>query len=561
MIAQSIREKSLKGTRLLGFALIIVALALLLVPPMIASAADIYITNTNDSGAGSLRQAVIDAGPGDTIYFDTNNIAPGSTIFLTSGEIVINKNLNIIGPYSASELTISGNNNSRVFNTKKPAFPDEGPPPDVLIENLRIADGKSPDSTTPNGGGILNRGKLTLRYCIIEDNHSTDRLGKYNQGASGGGICNHSLYGDWPDLSGIMDIQNCIIRFNTTGDGGSRGGDGAGIYNDQGKVKIINSTINDNVCGGNIDDPDGGPYKGGGNGGGICTELGELTLTNCTVSHNFAGDAYFSDYGTPAPDIRSLDGGIGGGIASLGSSVVLNNCTIVYNEAGTAWDGGDYLPDEQDGAGGGIFDVSIESVHARNCIIAHNIAPFGWGNDILTRDPVENFEFGRFYSHRCNIITDPDGWYPASSGSDTTGDQIGVGPILGDLLDNGGFSPTHALLEGSPAIDGVLDGYCLTIPNGASEAVSEDQRGIARPQDGDNDGQALCDIGAYEYEYVPPPSPPPVPPPPAPPVAVGGEVFPVNKVTLLVPWIVLAVVMIAGGVFLIRRSAQLESIK
>ena len=58
-----------------------------------AAAAIITVTNSNDNGPGSLRQAIIDAAPGDTINFDVTG-----TISLTTGELLINKSLTIIGP-------------------------------------------------------------------------------------------------------------------------------------------------------------------------------------------------------------------------------------------------------------------------------------------------------------------------------------------------------------------------------------------------------------------------------------------------------------------------------
>ena len=54
---------------------------------------DVVVSNTNDSGAGSLRQAVIDSGSGSIITF-TNTLS-GQTILLTSGQILINRNLNL----------------------------------------------------------------------------------------------------------------------------------------------------------------------------------------------------------------------------------------------------------------------------------------------------------------------------------------------------------------------------------------------------------------------------------------------------------------------------------
>jgi hypothetical protein len=55
--------------------------------------------------------------------------------------------------------------------------------------------------------------------------------------------------------------------------------------------------------------------------------------------------------------------------------------------------------------------------------------------------------------------------------------------LLGTLRNNGGPTPTHALLWGSPAIDGGSNAGC----------PAADQRGVTRPQ------RTTCDIGAVEF--------------------------------------------------------------
>jgi hypothetical protein len=60
----------------------------------------ITVTNTNDSGPGSLRQALVDANDGDTITF-----AVTGTIGLTSGELSVAKNITLSGP-GAENLAI-----------------------------------------------------------------------------------------------------------------------------------------------------------------------------------------------------------------------------------------------------------------------------------------------------------------------------------------------------------------------------------------------------------------------------------------------------------------------
>jgi hypothetical protein len=76
-----------------------------------ASAATITVLNTNDSGAGSLRQAISDSSSGDTINFDSS--LNGQTITLTSGELLIDKNLTITGP-GANQLAIKERRQPRV---------------------------------------------------------------------------------------------------------------------------------------------------------------------------------------------------------------------------------------------------------------------------------------------------------------------------------------------------------------------------------------------------------------------------------------------------------------
>ena len=76
---------------------------------MSAYADIITVTNTNDSGPGSLRQALADANDGDTIDF-----AVTGTIGLTSGELLVNRSITISGP-GANNLALNGNTKAAYF--------------------------------------------------------------------------------------------------------------------------------------------------------------------------------------------------------------------------------------------------------------------------------------------------------------------------------------------------------------------------------------------------------------------------------------------------------------
>jgi hypothetical protein len=129
------------------------------------------VTNLHDSGPGSLRAAVLaaNAHPGpDVIQF-----APGlqGTILLTSGELAITDSLAMDGP-GASQLTVSGNHASRVF--------DISGRPTVTLAGLTIANGLA-----DHGGAILNGAgaSLTVSQASLSGNQAVGGLG-------GGGIFN-----------------------------------------------------------------------------------------------------------------------------------------------------------------------------------------------------------------------------------------------------------------------------------------------------------------------------------------------------------------------------------
>src|SRR6476646_9788454 len=157
-------------------------------------AATITVTNTNDSGAGSLRQALADAVNGDTIDFGVTG-----TITLTTGELVVNKSISIGGPGS-DRLTVDGNHASRVF------YVDVGVT--ATIAGLTITNGNA--DMIGGGGGIYNESStLTVSNCTISGNSAPDAFGV------GGGIYNDVGFGN-----GRLEVINSTISGNSAGDNG-----------------------------------------------------------------------------------------------------------------------------------------------------------------------------------------------------------------------------------------------------------------------------------------------------------------------------------------------------
>jgi hypothetical protein len=166
---------------------------------------------------------------------------------------------------------------------------------------------------------------------------------------------------------------------------------------------------------------------------------------------------------------------VAGGLRLFGGPLTLINSTITGNHATQA--GGGVSNRE---AGGAIF--------ASNTIIAGNTAAGGTGPDCD----------GTLTSQGYNLIGTTAG---CTIVGDTAGNLIGVDPLLGPLQHNGGATRTHALLPGSPAIDAANP---APPGSGGHACAATDQRGVGRPQDGDGDTIARCDMGAFEVYHVPP---------------------------------------------------------
>src|SRR4028119_2380104 len=212
--------------------------------------ATVTVTNNNDSGPGSLRDAIASAAAGDTIQFASS--LASQTITLSNGQLVINKNLTIDAT-GATNLTISGNNTSRVILT--------GESTNVTLKNLIVANGKASgtdlnNEATSSGGGIKTGGSstLTLDNCQVNNNVA----------GFGGGI-----------YTGFRSTTT-VINSKFSGNDGSlasnteRGG-GAIATKSGGSLTIRDSEFTDNK----------GSY-----GGAVNNLLGSLTIENSKFTGN-----------------------------------------------------------------------------------------------------------------------------------------------------------------------------------------------------------------------------------------------------------------------------------
>ncbi len=198
----------------------------------------------------------------------------------------------------------------------------------------------------------------------------------------------------------------------------------------------------------------------------VVDSSGALTLNNLTVANGNAGESS------------------GGGIANTtGGMLIVSNSTFSGNSANRF--------------GGGIANFFGGTVTVNNSTFSGNSAPGGSGGGILNfaSATLKNTIVANSPSGGDCVGASDGGYNLVEDGSCLTAGTTSISgdPMLGELADNGGPTKTHALLEGSPAIDAIPDTNGST-PGCGDAGITTDQRGVARPQ-----GSA-CDIGAYEVE-------------------------------------------------------------
>jgi hypothetical protein len=279
-------------------------------------------------------------------------------------------------------------------------------------------------NTSQDGGGIqLAGGEMIMLNTMILSNTAS---------AGGGGIGKS-------DPLNVLIQESLFVGNSAVEDGGGFGNHGAASVGTT--VRIVDTMFLDNQAG---------------QGGGLYNEGEDTVIDRVTFADNTADEGggiyFFASEGVTILN-STISGNTaqltGGGIHNDGTEVHLAYVTVSQNSAGVA--------------GGGLFSENYEFLSLLSSIVANSLN----GGDCAlgdTQTAFENLGFNIFEDGSCfNVGT--------------------VDPKLGPLQDNGGFTLTHALLSGSPAID--INPDCV-------EPLFRDQRGSARPQG------VGCDAGSYE---------------------------------------------------------------
>ena len=380
----------------------------------------------------------------------------------------------------------------------------------VNLENLTltggIAEGDDGVEGLRVGGGIFidETATVTIADSLITNNSAN---------GSGGGI--------------FATEETTVTLINTEVSNNQSGNTGGGIFTNSSNFTIRNSSIIDNVAtgnstrGGGINVADGAidisrttiANNNASEGGGVGVTNAEVNIYSSTISNNTSGASgggiHIRNDSELQPPVRFVNttisgnvaGSFGGGIYLDSSTrdfddavVLVSNSTIIDNIANTN------ITNGLGGAGGGIGTRQDNRIVLANSIVVGN---FDGRNNTLSDVSGRFFPDFIFSNPEQSIIGDNNniiGTLDNVGGSIGTGsDLVGVDLMLSPLQDNGGSTLTHALLEGSPAINGgnnaslASDLLDLDGDGNTEEAIPLDQTSR------DRIFNETVDIGAVEF--------------------------------------------------------------
>jgi hypothetical protein len=417
----------------------------------------VVVTSCQDSGAGTLRDAVQNGPPGDPI--DLTQLTCGQ-ISLTTGRIDVNRDLLIQGP-GPDLLAIDGTHSDRVFNQNGDFT--------LALYGLKLQHGYSNGF---GGGCVYSKGPLLLNNTVITSCQVLD-FGSSGNDLGGGVLANSTLVmidstltnnqiysslgsglGGGAFVEGDLVLDHSTITHNSVAiaSGGLTQSGGVDVG---GKLLMTYSTLSDNAVSGIQNNPGsfgGGRVRGGAN------------ISNSTISGNTAGGGVggLMIYGSAASPnlianstISGNTAGAIGGIYARGPTSIVSS-TIAFN-AETAT------------ANGGGLRLAYTVTDVESSIIASN----------TSTGATQNIGLGI-----SGAVTGANDLFGASPGVTLPPGTITSDPLLLPLADNGGPTKTHALGPGSPALDA----------GNNSGGLTTDQRGSGFPR---IVGSAP-DIGAFE---------------------------------------------------------------
>ena len=487
----------------------------------------LYVINGGEGECGSwsdacgLQSALLKANIGDQIWVSAGKYKPTvstdrkSTFNLKSG-------VSIYGGFPADggewderdwethitimsgDIGVPGDSTDNSYHVVTGNNVDET----AVLDGFIISDGRADGPAPHDGGAGMNNqnGNPTLSNLIFINNYAAGEGGGMNNYysnptlshvtfrentaiESGGGMNNR--YSDNPILHDILFTDNLAI-------GDTYYSGGGGMANHASNPEIYNVTFSRNRASDS-------------SGGGIFNSASSPTIENVILEHNSAihgGGVYNVDSNNPSITNSFFfenTADFGGGIATIRSNVTLNSVTFFGNFAGY---------------GGGI-EINYSNPNLVNVTFSDNSADYGAAmrisyssSPVLTNVSISGNTSrqhgGGIYNEWFNdgnpVIRNTILWgnipdqingnltaeYSIIQGGYDGVEIIDLDPLLDDLQDNGGFTWTHGIRAGSPAIDSGNSTYC---PN-------YDQRFYVRPVDGDMDGEAICDIGAFEFGSV-----------------------------------------------------------
>jgi CSLREA domain-containing protein len=386
-------------------------------------------------------------------------ILPAGTYFLTraghddtgtNGDLDVSGNVTLLGAGPASTIIDAAAINDRVFDILDGV---------VTIAGVTIRNGRADHTAAAGGGGVLVRlqARVTLSNTAIVSNTVI------SPGAlqHGGGILN----------AGWLTVTHSTLSANVVTHTADH--NGGGLANFGLGLRIFASQFSGNQAPGGL-------------GGGLFIRGTDVLVTDSTFSHNRAraGAGIYNDQtgfewlliNTTLSGNRARQAG--GGLFNAEGNARLFNVTVTGNWANDS-EGGSH-------AGGGLANQGI-SLSFANSLIAGNFRT-DWAQPFPVQ--LDSDCAGSLTSSGANFVGVDDAACAIGGIAPLTGGFA----LLGPLANNGGPTPTHALLPGSPAIDAGAETGCT---DHLGAALARDQRGVPRPLFGQHSRR--CDLGAYEF--------------------------------------------------------------